>query len=347
MDAVRRALSDAAECGLLPPQASILLAVSGGADSTALLFGAAGLADAYGWRLSVAHVHHGWRGRAADRDLAFVADYARRLGLPFLASRCDARTVSRALGLSPEAGARRVRYEALLEMARDAGTSRIATAHQRDDRVESYLLARERKGGLASLAGPREIRADGVVRPLLSVGRSEILEFLRMNDISWRRDSTNGDLDLRRNRMRLHLAGEPVERLARRVEGLARLRERLDREFESTIRPAIGVGRNMVVADAALLERSPSELVRRAVHECAAPFAAGGRAPMTGREREQVVRLIAAGADFRFEAGRRIRFRRRGKRLDVRLAPRAERGEKGNNRLAGSVILGDRRESIG
>ncbi|MDQ5856967.1 MAG: tRNA lysidine(34) synthetase TilS, partial [Acidobacteriota bacterium] len=251
------------------------------------------------------------------------------------------------LGLSPEAGARRVRYEALLEMARKAGASRIATAHQQDDRVESYLLARERKGGLSSLAGPREIRADGVVRPLLSVSRSEILEFLRTRDLAWRRDRTNGDLTLDRNRLRRRLATEDPEPLARRVEGLARLRDRLDGEFERTLRPAIVIGRNMVVADATLLERSATELVRRAILECAAPFATDGRPPTTGREREQILRLLSAGGDFRFEAGRRIRFRRRGARFQVRLAPGAARAEKGNNRVAGSVILGGRRESLG
>ncbi|MDQ5871101.1 MAG: tRNA(Ile)-lysidine synthetase, partial [Acidobacteriota bacterium] len=73
MDPVIAALERAARNGLTPPRATILLAVSGGADSTALLFGAAGLAAAHDWRLSVAHVHHGWRGRDADRDLAFVA----------------------------------------------------------------------------------------------------------------------------------------------------------------------------------------------------------------------------------------------------------------------------------
>jgi len=346
MDAVRKALVDAADTGLVPRGGSILLAVSGGADSTALLFGAATLEEANGWRLSVAHVHHGWRGRDADRDLSFVADHARRLGLPFLHRRRDARAVSLALGLSPEAGARRVRYEALLEMAREARASRIATAHQREDRVESYLLARERKGGLASLAGPREIRADGVVRPLLSVARGQILEFLRERDIVWRRDRTNGDLTLDRNRLRRRLVAQDLEPLARRVEGLARLRERLDGEFERTLRPAIVIGRNIVVADATLLERSAAELVRRAILECAAPFAADGKPPMTGREREQIIRLLAAGADFRFEAGRRIRFRRSGSRFHVRLAPEATSGKKGNNRIAGSVILGDRRESL-
>lgn len=349
MDAVRKALSDAADRGLLPPGAGILLAVSGGADSTALLFGTVELAHVYGWRLNVSHVHHGWRGREADRDLAFVSDHARRLGLPFLSRHRDAPAEARRLGLSPEAGARRVRYEALAEMAREAGATRVATAHQEDDRIESHLLARARRGGLASLAGPRESRADGVVRPLLAVSRREILEFLSDRGLSWRRDATNGDLSLARNRLRRELAGKDEDREAL-SEGLGRLtqlRDELDRSFEREIRPFVAFGRNVVVADAVRLGESGEELRRRAVLECALPFASPGRPPLTGRERERVVALLGQGTDFRFEAGRRIRLRRRGRRFEVRLAPAAARGEKGNNPLAGSVILGDRRESIG
>src|SRR5207237_4622742 len=155
------ALERAAGRGLLPPGAPILLAVSGGADSMALLYGAAELAPATGWRLSVAHVHHGWGGREADRDLAFVAAHARRLGLPFLSRRREARAESRRLGLSPEAGARLVRYDALSEMASEAGATRIATAHQREDRIEAHLLARPPQRGPARLARPRERRARG------------------------------------------------------------------------------------------------------------------------------------------------------------------------------------------
>ncbi|HEY3173590.1 MAG TPA: tRNA lysidine(34) synthetase TilS [Thermoanaerobaculia bacterium] len=351
MDAVGRALARAAEKGLLPPGSTVLLAISGGADSMALLYGAAELAPTTGWRLSVAHVHHGWRGREADRDLRFVAAHARRLGLPFLSRRRDARAESRRLGLSPEAGARRVRYDALLDMAREVGASRIATAHQREDRIESYLLARERKGGLASLAGPRESRADGVVRPMLTVSRAQILEFLAARGLSFRRDASNGDLHLDRNRLRREVLATLGEKerntITRRVERLARRRERLDRNFEEKIRPAIVIGRNVVIVDARLLERSTTELRRRAVLESAVAFAAPGKAPLTGREREQIVRLLAGGADFRFEAGRLIRFRRRGERFEVRLAWEATRLKKGNNRRAVSVILGDRRESLG
>jgi len=72
------ALARAARTGLLPPRGTVLLAVSGGADSLALLHAAALSAHSFGWRLAVGHVHHGWRGREADRDLAFVRDHARR-----------------------------------------------------------------------------------------------------------------------------------------------------------------------------------------------------------------------------------------------------------------------------
>src|SRR5512138_1827433 len=230
MDAPRKALLQAADRGLMPRGGAILLAVSGGADSLALLHASAELRPETGWTLAVAHVHHGWRGKDADRDLQFVAGHARRLGLPFFHRRRDSRREARVLGLSPEAAGRRVRYEALLEMAKEAGTSRIATAHQREDRVETHLLAMRRKGGVASLAGPREVRADGVVRPLLRVSRLEILEFLTVRGITWRRDRTNGDLSLERNRLRRELVrqNEDVEALARRVERLAGRREELD-----------------------------------------------------------------------------------------------------------------------
>jgi len=118
--------------------------------------------------------------------------------------------------------------------------------------------------------------------------------------------------------------------LAGRVEELAVQREELDRSFDTDLRPVIAFGRNVVIAAAPIREASPDELRRRAVLECAIPFARPGRAPFTGREREQIVALLASGRDFRFEAGRRIRFRRRGARFWVRLAPpKAQKGHKG------------------
>jgi tRNA(Ile)-lysidine synthase len=220
-DPVRKALRAAAEKGLMPPGATILLAVSGGADSLALLYGASELAVAFGWRLAVGHVQHGLRGDEAKRDMAFVRGHARRLGLPFSGRDVDARQEARRLKLSPEAGARHARYRALAEMAAALGASRIATAHQRNDVIESYLIARERKAGTARLAGPRPLRADGVVRPLLEVTRGEILAFLSARDLTYRRDASNGDLRFARNRVRRELAARERRGGATALDALA------------------------------------------------------------------------------------------------------------------------------
>ena len=348
MDAILAALKEAAESGLMRPGGSHLLAVSGGADSMALLHGAAQTVRETGWRLSAGHVHHGWRGREADRDLAFVRDHARRLGLPFFFRRRDARMEARVLGLSPEAGARHARYAALKEMAVEAGAERIATAHQRDDRLETHLLARERRAGLAGLAGVRRVRADGVVRPMLEVSRREILDFLSARGIGHRRDATNGDLRLSRNRVRREIArllarGEhdSVAEMTREVERLSSEREALERRFAREIEPFIFRGPGAALADASLLERCDLPLLRQAIEEAARSFARPGRPPLTGREREQIVARLREKSDFRFEAGRRIRFERRGPILRIHALPpgREEGPLPGNNPAGRSVML--------
>ena len=329
---LEQALRGAVDAGLLPPGASILLAVSGGADSLALLYAAAEMAPEERWSLSVGHIHHGWRGREADRDMAFVAGHAARLGLPFRARRRDARAEARRHRLSPEAGARRARYEALAGIALEAGAERIATAHQREDAVESYLLARERKAGVAGLGGPRPRREDGVVRPFLDVARAEILAFLAARALAFRRDRTNGDLSLARNRVRRSIAAAPEplrrqwEREARRC---AERRDALERDLAARRPSAIREGKECVLADAEAVRSWPVPLQRRAVEDAAATFARPGRPPMTGREREALLERIARGGDFRFEAGRRIAIERRGPVLSFRLRPGVPPGSPG------------------
>ena len=326
MTAVRAALERAASSGLVPRGTTLLLAVSGGADSMALLYAVADDSPEAGWSIFVGHVHHGWRGREADRDLQFVEDHARRLALPFVSRRCDARAASRELRVSPEAGARYVRYEALREMAAETGANRIATAHQEDDVLESHLIAKERRSGLALLAGPRERREDGMVRPLLSVSRAEVLRYLAERGVTFRRDASNGDLRLSRNRIRRDLAGLDAAERARLLEGVARLRDerdRLERELAERVVPRLRFAVGAAFAEAGFLAGLPAEILRMTLERLALPFARPGRPPMTGRERERILERLASGADFRFEAGRRIRFERRGALFGVRPAPPA------------------------
>ena len=322
------ALTRAAERCLLPPGSRVLLAVSGGADSMALFSGSLEVARETGWRLSVAHVHHGLRGREADRDLAFVQEHARRGEVPFFVRRCDAAAAARSMRISPEAAARHVRYEALREMAREAGASRIAVAHHKGDVAESLLLARRRKGGPSALGGPRERRADGIVRPLLSVTREEILAHLSAHGVLHRRDASNGDLRFERNRLRYEIAraaepAEAIDRLVAEAATFALERQRLDRDFEEQAGGHLISGPEVTLADAAWLAGCSGDLARRALERAAMPFARPGLPAFTGREREQILARLASGSDFRFEAGRRIRFERRGGLL--RILPRPDR----------------------
>ena len=320
MEPVLEALRSAAADGLLPRRAAILLAVSGGPDSMALFHGCLELAGETRWRLSVAHVHHGIRGREADRDLAFVREQARRAGLPFHWRRRDAPRAARELGLSPEAAGRRERYDALAEMSRAAEADAIAVAHHRGDVAESHVLARERRGGIFALAGPRSRRADGVVRPLLAVERRDLLEFLARRGHPFRRDASNGDLRFARNRVRRELAAAGttrIDRLAEEATRIASHRDAIESEVGRRIRPAVHRGPGATLVEAAVLAGADREVARRGLWEAAAPFARPGRPPFTGREREQILDRLAGGRDFRFEAGRRIRFERRGGLLSI------------------------------
>jgi len=178
----------------------VLVALSGGADSVALLHL---LADPpLGLGLEAAHVHHGARGAEADADAEFCARLCDRRGVPFHLLRIPP------LGRPPEgreAAWRRLRYGLLVATARRRGIPHVATAHHRDDVAEGVLMQMLRGGGPRALAGIERATADGVIRPLLRFGRAEIRAWLDENDIPWRDDRSNRDLDRPRNVVRHHL----------------------------------------------------------------------------------------------------------------------------------------------
>ena len=124
----------------------VLLAASGGPDSTGLVIVMAALAERFGCELVVAHVHHGLRGAAADLDQAAVRDLAQGLGLPFVSAAANVPD-----GGNLEARARDLRYAALHDMATANGCSAIATGHTRDDQAETFLLRLLRGAGATGL----------------------------------------------------------------------------------------------------------------------------------------------------------------------------------------------------
>jgi tRNA(Ile)-lysidine synthase len=184
----------------IPLQGTLLIAVSGGADSMALLYGAARLqhSQAEGWRLSVAHLDHGLRPDSAD-DAAFVADAAGVLQLPFTTRRTDVAALARAEGRSIEEAGREARYRFLEDVAPEG--AKIATAHTADDSAETVLLSLLRGAGLTGARGI-PARRGRVVRPLLGARRSRLRELLDAGGIAYRDDPSNSDPSYLRNRVR-------------------------------------------------------------------------------------------------------------------------------------------------
>ena len=185
----------------------ILIAVSGGLDSTVLADGLIALASRRILDLAIGHVNHGLRGADSDADEAAVAALAARHDLPFRSQCVDVESLrtgvaSRSRPTRQEA-ARTLRRDALSRMRTELGAHCIATAHHLDDQTETVLMRVIRGCGPDSVGGIREQSADGEwVRPLLSIPREQILGYARERDLTWREDQSNADPAYTRNRLR-------------------------------------------------------------------------------------------------------------------------------------------------
>jgi tRNA(Ile)-lysidine synthase len=168
------------------------VAVSGGADSVFLLRALRSL----GLAAVVLHVNHKLRGAESDADEAFVRELAGELGLPVVVS-------SEPLPEgNTEQEARRVRYRFFQEQTAAGRCNRVATGHTLDDQAETVLYRFLRGAGTAGLSGIRPVTEAGIVRPLLELRREEIRQWLRDNGHPWREDSSNADMEFRRNQIR-------------------------------------------------------------------------------------------------------------------------------------------------
>jgi tRNA(Ile)-lysidine synthase len=182
---------------------TVLVAISGGADSVALARGLHTLHGTGPGTLVLAHYNHRQRGNESDADERFVADLAAKLHCPLVAARADSEEAQ------SEDALRRARYTFLTQAANESGARYVATAHTADDQVETVLLNVLRGTGLAGLAGIPRIRelneAASLIRPLLDVRRSEVLSYLGQLGQSYREDASNASLDFTRNRIRHEL----------------------------------------------------------------------------------------------------------------------------------------------
>lgn len=185
---------------LLTPDSRVLVGLSGGADSAALL----AVMCELGYECVALHCHFGLRGDEAERDLEHSRRLAERLGCKFFFRRFDTRSYMALRGISVEMACRELRYDAFAETAAAQQCRAIAVGHHREDNVETLLLNLLRGCGIHGVRG-MEPRRDNIVRPLLETSKSEILEYLALREIEYVSDSTNFVADVARNRLRLNV----------------------------------------------------------------------------------------------------------------------------------------------
>lgn len=305
MASVAQALSEAG----IHPGDRCVVAVSGGVDSMVLLDALVRLAPRLRLGLHVAHIHHGLRGRSADRDAAFVAAAAARHALSVSVDRLAAETRPR--GTSVQVWAREARYSRLETVRRRTRAGWTLTAHTEDDQAETVLLNLLRGTGLRGLAGIPQRRGH-IVRPLLSVSREAIATYAAARGVAYREDASNRRLAYRRNRIRAHLlpmlAREYNPRIKTALAALAVLAREDEAALESraatAARAALRQRGSTVALDLARLRTAPSAIARRLFHEAFRRISAG-RHGLTRRHLDAIGRLADVGAAVSLPGGLR------------------------------------------
>jgi tRNA(Ile)-lysidine synthase len=301
---------------LIPDDSSLLVAVSGGGDSVALLHLCSRFAARRRIRLAVAHLDHGLR-RGSRTDRRFVERLAAKLGLPCIAERREVASLRRR-GESPEEAARRVRRAFLMEARSRAKTESIATGHTLDDQAETVLMRLARGAGATALTGMATSGPGPFVRPILHMERSDLRRYLRERGLAFREDPSNRDLRYDRNRVRrlvLPALREALNSRAARhlVKAATRFRQDaiyLDglalRAFSEISRPESA---NVLLLEARPLARAPAPLANR-IASLALCRAGSDPRRVAARHIEALVDLASGGSGREIHLPGRIVARR-------------------------------------
>ena len=193
------------------PDTPILLALSGGADSRALLHMLVGYCKENGASLSLAHVNHMIRGKDAERDRDFCAELAKSYGLPFYLLETDVPALAKQNKRGLEEEARAVRYEFFSKIMRENNIPLLATAHNATDNAETVIFNLTRGSGLKGLCGippTRSFEGGTMIRPIIKISKRDILEYCRENRLEYVTDQTNADVVYSRNRIRNNVLPE-------------------------------------------------------------------------------------------------------------------------------------------
>lgn len=290
---------------LAPRKGKLLLAVSGGADSVALLR----LVELTDWRAEVACINHGLRPEAVE-ETEFVRAVARERGLAFHTVTFDTRVTARARGWNIEETARTLRYQHLASIARSIGADHVVTAHNRDDNTETVLMQLMR--GAAWLTGIPETTGK-VIRPLLHVRKHQLTQWLSETGQEWREDATNFDTDRERAWLRnivLPLLRGRHPDLDERVANLVSLQELQKEYLHGAARPFVDLEGGI---DADRLRNR-----HRALQYAALAHMLRAHGANFGLNRlERAIQALEAGESWRESLGEDELLRLSGGRLEV------------------------------
>jgi tRNA(Ile)-lysidine synthase len=234
------------EYQLLEKKDKILIAYSGGVDSTALLSMLLELRDEWSFGLFLGHFNHKLR-HTADEDEQFVRRMAKKYSLPLYVGSKDVSSYARIKKLNIEEAGRELRYDFLKKTALKIGGAKIATGHNMTDQAETFLMRLMRGSGLRGLAGIFPLVEGIVVRPLIQVERQDIEAYLKEKGIEFRIDESNLDRRFLRNRIRMDLI--PY----------------IKKNFEPEIVPSLGRIASIIREEDSFLEKIAQEKTKRAV----------------------------------------------------------------------------------
>ncbi|NOX65353.1 MAG: tRNA lysidine(34) synthetase TilS [Chlorobi bacterium] len=203
---------------LIESNDKLLLALSGGADSVFALTFLTKFKNKYNIQICALHINHSLRGDESDGDEKFCRKLCNDLNIEFYSKKVDVKSIAENEKLSIEEAARNIRYEKLDEYLKISNSDKIVTAHNLDDNTETVLLNLFRGTGLKGLSGI-PVKRNNIIRPFLSAGKSEIIEYLDENNIDFRVDSTNKQSEFKRNYLRNEIIPKIRENINPKVDG--------------------------------------------------------------------------------------------------------------------------------
>ncbi|KJS67654.1 MAG: hypothetical protein JL50_06420 [Peptococcaceae bacterium BICA1-7] len=293
---------------MISPGDVVLAGVSGGPDSVALLHILNRMKKEYSIKLYAGHLNHMFRGAEADADARLVEDLAREWEIPLISERIDVPRYLKKSRLSPQEGAREVRYRFFESTAKKIGASRVSLGHHADDQAETVLINLIRGAGITGLGGIPPVREGMYIRPLMCVRRAQIEDYCKAFSIPYRVDSSNLKTVYLRNRVRLELLplleGKYNPAMVTALNHLAEIAREEDCYLEER---AGGVLKDVmerredgkVVISLAILERYPAALKRRVVRLACRKV--GGGAVLPGYQHIDRILEAAGRASGRVE----------------------------------------------